>query len=45
MKVIDRSTALTQILACLDAGLDVTIGFVDSSCRAHTGSEVARNGS
>jgi hypothetical protein len=45
VKVVDRPTALTQILTCLDASLDITIGFVNSFGHAHTGREVARNGS
>lgn len=45
VKVVDRPTAFTQILTCLDASLDITVGFIYSLCHAHTGREVARNGS
>ena len=45
VKVVDRSTAFTQTRTCLDASLDITIGFVDSFLHAHTQRDVARNGS
>jgi hypothetical protein len=44
VEVIDRPAAFTQILACLDASLDIPIGFADSFRHAHTGREVACNG-